>query len=41
MNNIGKTKSVILLAIIIIVVFALLSGCVTPSEYMVEMRDGI
>ena len=41
MNTIGKTKSVILSALIILVVFALLSGCVTPTGYMVEMRDGI
>jgi len=41
MNTIGKTKWIILSTISILVVFILLSGCVTPTGYMVEMRDGI
>jgi len=40
MKKINKGIS-ILLALILLVITISLSGCITPKEYMVEMRDGI
>ena len=41
MLDIKKTKSMVILIICMLLTSLFLAGCILPTEYMVEMRDGV
>ena len=40
LNN-KKTKPMVILIICTLLISVFLAGCIIPTEYMVEMRDGV